>query len=149
MGLLIVLWFMGMHSAFFFGPGKYGILPEAVFAKTTCRGANGRDSHDHFPWPSSSARPPRASWAQLLAERGGGGSRADAASGSVSALCMAIAIVGTSDGPDDSAHARGRNRTCNCAWSSLWGASRDAGRALLYSRPPASLRHCWFHRCFG
>src|SRR5205823_13551485 len=26
-GLLLVLWCMGMHSAFF-GPGKYGILPE-------------------------------------------------------------------------------------------------------------------------
>src|SRR5438132_6243672 len=68
-GLLLVLWFMGTHSAFF-GPGKYGILPE-LFRERDLPRANGVILMTTFLaiiFGTASA----GILGTLLAERGGG-----------------------------------------------------------------------------
>src|SRR5438477_11629137 len=90
-GLLVVLFLMGTHSAFF-GPGKYGILPE-LFRERDLPRANGVILMTTFLaiiFGTASA----GILGTLLAERGGG-VQEPTRLWLGSAVCMLIAVMGT------------------------------------------------------
>ena len=134
-GLLVVLFLMGTHSAFF-GPGKYGILPE-LFRRA--RSAAGQRHHPDDDVSGDHLRHGLGGLlGTLLADRGQA-TENPARLWVGSAVCVLIAVVGTLHFVARSARRRGPSRSCGFNLSSL--SIPPDTRAILAADRPLMLAH--------
>ena len=125
--MLVVLFLMGMHSAFF-GPAKYGILPEMIRADDLPRGerpvSDADVSGDHL----------RHGAGRLFADVFW---RTTLWVGSL--VCMGIAVVGTCDSASWSGPFLPRSRTLKHCDGPAWFVPPEILR-LAATRPAAAVR---------